>query len=319
MQNYYFRFLIVAVFVLLLATIPLQAQDNDSDNAAQIIEVGIYVVGVSEFNLESGTYSVDFYLTMHCSIECNSETAGFDVVGINGTEALQIEERLLEPTYAEYRIQAVLNRNDIDLSRYPFDSHALNVMVESKFLQTDTVQYTVKEDETGIDADVLLQGWNLSHEHEVSIIEKTYYGADLGYARYIFTMRTQRVAIAAFIRSILPALVILIMSFLGTFLPDRNNRVGIAGGILLAMLLHHLAVGAEIPPVGYPVYFDAFMLLNDAAILLQFAGTVYEIVREKSGVADAILDRFSYISLVIIFIGWLLGQAIVWQVFLTIN
>jgi hypothetical protein len=312
----YFQRWIFVLIVLVLGVAPVFAQDNETP---QTVEVGVYVVGASEFNLDTGTYNVDFYLTMYCSLECTDDIVGFDVVGINGTESLQVEERVRQPQYAEYRIQAVLNQNDIDLTRYPFDSHLLNVIVESKFLLTDAVVYQVKEDETGIDPDVNLQGWNLSHDHRVSIVEKTYYGATEGYSRYIFTMTTSRVAVAAFIRSILPALVILIISFLGTFLPDRNNRIGLAGGILLAMLLHHLAVGAEIPAVGYPVYFDAFMLLNDAAILIQFAGTVYELVREKNGVADEVLDRFSYLSLVVIFVAWLVSQLVVWQVFMSIN
>ena len=307
------RLLCLVVLFLMLVTFPTYAQD---DASPQVVQMGVYVVGASEFNLDTGTYIVDFYLTMHCSRECTDDVVGFDIVGINGTEALNVEERLREPQYAEYRIQAVLNQNEIDLSRYPFDIHRLNIMVESKFLQTDAVTYEVRQDETGIDSDVQLQGWDLGNDHTVNIVEKTYYGQALGYARYIFTMSTERVAVAAFIRSVLPALVILLISFVGTFLPDRNNRVGLAGGILLAMLLHHLAVSAEIPPVGYPVYFDAFMLLNDAAILLQFAGTVYELVREKNGVADAVLDRFSYISLVVIVVAWVVGQVILWQIFM---
>jgi hypothetical protein len=306
---------LLVLVVLMLAALPIHAQDE----GAQTVEVGVYVVGASEFNLDAGTYIVDFYVTMHCSRECTDDAVGFDVVGVNGTEGLAIEERLRQPQYAEYRIQAVLNQNDINLARYPFDSHQLKVIIESKFLKTDGVIYTVREDETGVDSDVNLQGWNLNRDHNVTITEKTYYGAETGYSRYIFTMETQRVAIAAFIRSVLPALVILLISFLGTFMPDRNNRIGLAGGVLLAMLLHHMAVGAEIPPVGYPVYFDAFMLLNDAAILIQFAGTVYELVREKHGAADTEIDRFSYISLALIVIGWIIGQIVVWQAFLSLS
>lgn len=298
--------------VLMSVTLPLQAQAE----GVQTVEVGVYVVGASEFNLDTGTYVVDFYLTMHCSRECSDDEVGFDIVGVNGTEGLNVETRLRQPQYAEYRIQAVLNQNTIDMARFPFDIHQLKVIVESRFLKTDQVVYAVREDETGIDSDVALQGWNLSPEHEVTITEKTYYGEETGYSRYIFTMTTRRVAVAAFIRDILPALVISLISLLGTFMPDRNNRIGLAGGVLLAMLLHHLAVGAEIPPVGYPVYFDAFMLLNDAVILVQFAGTVYELVLEKRGVAEAKIDRFSYVSLAVITIAWVMAQIAVWQIFL---
>lgn len=305
---------------LLLLTQPIGAQEDEAQSeGVQTIEVGVYVVGASEFNLDTGTYIVDFYLTMHCARVCSDDEVGFDVVGVNGTEGLNVETRLREPQYAEYRIQAVLNQNNINLARYPFDSHLLNVIVESRFLKTDQVVYVVREDETGVDSDVQLQGWDLNPQHRVTISEKTYYGAEDGYSRYRFTMVTERVAIAAFIRSILPALVILLISLVGTFMPDRNNRIALAGGVLLAMLLHHLAVSAEIPPVGYPVYFDAFMLLNHAVILIQFAGTVYELVREKNGVADAVINRFSYVSLAVIVVAWIIGQAVVWQAFVSLG
>jgi len=305
--------LVLCVLVLVMISPAILAQD---DTEPIIVNVGVYVVGTSEFNLDSGTYNVDFYITMYCSSDCTDEMVGFDVVGINGTEALQVENRVLEGDYAEFRVQATLNQNKINLRRYPFDSHQLNVIIETKFLLTDELIYQVNYDESGIDEDVQLQGWDLNPDFTVKVIEKTYYGAELGYSRFIFTMETTRVPIAAFIRSILPAIAILLISFVGTFMPDRYQRIGLAGGVLLAMLLHHLAVGAEVPPVGYAVYFDAFMLLNDTAILIQFAGTVYELVREKRGVADSVLDRFSYKMLLMIVLAWVVAQVMTWQYFL---
>lgn len=42
-----------------------------------------------------------------------------------------------------------------------------------------------------------------------------------------------------------------------------------------------------------------------------------ELVREKQGVDDAILDRFSYKSLFVIVCVWLIGQFVIRQVFLS--
>ena len=305
--------LVLCLLFLVMITPTILAQDN---NNPIVVDVGVYIVGTSEFNLDSGTYNVDFYITMYCSVDCTEDMVGFDVVGINGTESLQVENRALEENYAEYRVQATLNQNNINLRRYPFDSHQLNVIIESKFLLNDELIYQVNFPESGLDEDVQLQGWDLNPEFTAKVVEKTYYDAELGYSRFIFTMETTRVPIAAFIRSILPAIAILLISFVGTFMPDRYQRIGLAGGVLLAMLLHHLAVGAEVPPVGYAVYFDAFMLLNDTAILIQFAGTVYELVREKKGEADAVLDRFSYKMLFVLVLIWLVAQVTTWQYFL---
>lgn len=317
--------LISALLVLLAGTLSAQdatavptaeptpaAENPPADQAATsdplVIEVGIYVVGVSEFQLDTGIYNVDFYLTMHCNRPCTAEEAGVDVIGVSGSEGLNVEPRIQEERYFEYRVQAVMAQNKIDLSRFPFDSHSLRVIVESKFAKTNVVQFKQHPTENGVDSDAHLPGWDLRDNFTVEIVEKPYYGQDTGYARYIFTMTLNRVPVAAFIRDILPALVILFISFLGTFMPDRNARIGLAGGILLAMLVHHLGVSGNIPAVAYPVYFDAFMLLNDAAILIQFGFTVVELVMENRGATKERLDRFSVLTLVGIMVVWGLAQ-----------
>jgi hypothetical protein len=283
-----------------------------------VIEVGVYVVGVSEFQLDNGIYNADFYLTMHCSRPCSAEEAGIDVMGVSGSEGLNVELRIQEESYFEYRVQAVLAHNKIDLSRFPFDTHSLRITIEAKFATADVVTFTEHATENGVDSDANLPGWDLQDTYSVQISEKPYYGADLGYSRYTFTMTLNRVPVAALIRDILPALVILFISFLGTFMPDRNSRIGLAGGILLAMLVHHLGVSGNIPAVAYPVYFDAFMLLNDAAILIQFGFTVYELVLENRGTPKERLDRFSVLTLIGIIGVWALAQIVIIPMFQSI-
>lgn len=293
--------------------------DGETEAVAPLtIDVGVYVVGVSEFQLDAGIYNVDFYLTMHCNRPCSAEEAGIDVIGVSGTEGLNVELRIEREDYFEYRIQAVMAQNKIDLSRFPFDTHSLRVIVESKFATTDVVQFTQHATENGVDSDAHLPGWDLEDNYTVEITEKPYYGADTGYARYVFTMTLNRVPVAAFIRDVLPALVILFISFLGTFMPDRNQRIGLAGGILLAMLVHHLGVSGNIPAVAYPVYFDAFMLINDAAILIQFGFTVLELVFENRGTPKERLDRFALLTLIGIIVVWIIAQIIAIQAFQSI-
>jgi hypothetical protein len=308
-----YRLRILLIFLTLFLTLPAYAQESPEPLQ---IEVGIYVMGVSEFQLDNGIYSADFFITMHCSRPCSEEETGFDIIGVSGAEGLDIENRLRTEDYAEFRVRAALAHNNIDLSRFPFDQHRLNIILEAKFGTTEQVIFLPREGEVGIDEEVEVPGWNLDRNHIVETANKVYYGDDSeSYSRIIVRIPLNRVAGAAFIRSILPALVILLISFLGTFMPDRHQRVGLAGGILLAMLVHHLAVASAIPAVAYPVYFDAFMLLNDAAILVQFAVTILELVFERRGVPDAMMDRYGTVALVVIILAWSIGQIIVLSTF----
>jgi hypothetical protein len=300
---------------VLLAVLSLGAPLIAQDTSPVAIKLGIYVIGLSEFDLSAGIYEADFYLTMQCSRPCTDDETSIDVIGVSGAEGLSIETRVSREDYREYRIQAKLAQNRIDLTRFPFDNHQLQIMIESRLLTTDQVRYEQLEGVNGVDQDVQVLGWGLRPTYEVEIIDKNYYDdATQDYARYIFRMNLNRVTSAAIIRDILPALVILLINFLGAFIPDRNNRIGLVGGVLLAMLVHHLTVADGLPAVGYPIYFDAFMLVNHAAILFQFALTVYELYLEKR-MDDAVVDKISLRLLGIGFVVWAIFQIVVWFVF----
>jgi hypothetical protein len=313
---------LLALLAAVLAGIVVPSHAQDTPPAADLItvEVGVYVVGASMFDLATAMYSVDFYVTMHCDKPCTEEDIAFDVVGLGSAEGYNVEVRQTQENYHEFRVQAQLAQNDIDLSRFPFDVHHLNIAFESKFRNTSQVMYAVREDETGLDEDVDLPGWIINPGVTKQIIAKSYYGVtDTGYARLIVSFELQRAAAASFIRDILPALVILVINFLGTFMPDRNGRIGLVGGVLLAMLVHHFSVAGTIPAVAYPVYFDSFMLLNHAVIMVQFGFTVYELVLEKRGADEARIHRISVTALAGIIIVWIIAQLAVLAVFQNIT
>jgi hypothetical protein len=300
---------VMLVLVLVLAvTVQGQESSEDGDDPLEIF-VSYTVLGVSEFKLDDGVYNVDVLVFLQCNRACSDEEIAFDVMGVSGSEGVTIEDRSRDEFSAEYRIRAVLAQNIIDLSRYPFDAHQLNIIIESRNYGVDAVVYVSEKDLNLIDRNVRIPGWLLSGEKLIDLTPQDY-GGSL-FSRFTMGIVVSRVAGAAFIRSILPALVILMISFLGTFMPDRQQRMGLAGGILLAMLVHHLSVAAAIPAVAYPVYFDAFMLLNDGAILAQFIATIIELILERRGVAEQRIERFSFSALGLIIVLWIIGQVMI--------
>ncbi|HKM77907.1 MAG TPA: hypothetical protein VJZ03_02425, partial [Candidatus Bathyarchaeia archaeon] len=64
--RYTFPALILLMSVLSFTSAPpAYAQSNPPPNANSV-KVGIYVLNIGEFDLKSGTYTVDFYLSMEC-------------------------------------------------------------------------------------------------------------------------------------------------------------------------------------------------------------------------------------------------------------
>src|SRR5688572_8898876 len=87
------KFAFLALLVVLLAgfAVPLHAQDTPPAADLITVEVGVYVVGASMFDLATAMYSVDFYVTMHCDKPCTDEDIAFDVVGLGSAEGYNVE------------------------------------------------------------------------------------------------------------------------------------------------------------------------------------------------------------------------------------
>jgi hypothetical protein len=325
------RYLILGCLIFGLSALPVWAQEttpaaettpeapppttNEATSEPVEIQVAVQIINISEFNLETGSYIADFYVLLRCSRPCTDDEASIDFIGIVGSEGLNQELRVREADYFEYRVQALLSRNDIDLSRFPFDSHRLNIVIESKLATTAQVRYVPYTERTFIDEDVTVQGWGLNPNFEVRVQDKIYTGYTDAFARYIFSLEVYHLPIAAILRDILPALVVLAINFLVSFMPDRHQRLGIFGGLLLAMVVHHLTVSGEVPPVNYAIYFDALMLLNHLAIMVQFGLTTYELVIEKRGTPEAEIDQFTRRSLVMVVVLWVVAQALIYIAF----
>lgn len=315
------------ILLICLLILPVHAQEETPEANEDLpteespasepltISIAIVVLGISEFDLEHGVYNVDFFLGLYCSRECSDEARAIDFIGTTGPDSLNVEENLRTPESVEYRVQAVLSRNDIDLSRFPFDSHHLNIIIESEVLDVSQLVYTPYPDIRVIDEDVQIPGWQINPEASFELVRKNY-GVGAEYPRLILSMELYRTGTAAFIRSILPALIIMIISLLSSYVPDLSQRSGVAGGILLALLVHHFSVVDGIPQVAYPMYFDAFMLANNALILMQFSLTVWEIVMERREMPAEQREKIALRLLMGMILLWLVGQAVLILLFL---
>jgi hypothetical protein len=110
-----------------------------------------------------------------------------------------------------------------------------------------------------------------------------------------------------------PALAIMATAFLGLMLkPDKAiNRLGIHTGALTAAILFHLNVTAGIPPTGYLVDGDKFMLANYAGLVAAVFSTVLIMIRFDSGVEGRAQRTYRIAQFAVPGI-WLTAQAIVW-------
>jgi hypothetical protein len=232
------------------------------------VYVGVYVLNLGKFELATGAYTVDFYL----SLRSQKPVEMGDFEFMNG-RAATVDKLIDTPTEKFYRIQANLSQN-LDLRRYPFDEHLLTIEIEDKRRTVDELVYVVDEQNCGVDPGVIVVGWRLagweakvlSHDYEI-------YGET--YSRFVFGLRIQRVILNAVIKSFLPIACMVLVGFLSLLLaPDKvTTRLSLNISTLLGAVMFHVNLTASIPPVGYLTLADRIMIATYVVlVLILFSG-----------------------------------------------
>jgi hypothetical protein len=284
------------VFAILIFLSLLPIVSAETNKPTEVL-VGIYVLHVGKFDVSTGSYTVDFYLSLKCSEPCSPDKFEF----MNG-RATSIDKLIDKPNEKFYRIQASLSQN-IDLKKYPFDKHSLTIEIEDKEKTIKDLVYKYDEKNSGIDPSVIIVGWQLDgwdaevKEHYYSVYDETY-------SRFIFRINISRVALTSIFKSLLPVFFMVFVSLLTLLLTSDKvtMRLSLNISTLLASVMFHLNLTSSIPPVGYLTFADKFMIstylilvsvLFSGILLMKYSDRKDHLKAEK-------IYKYSLISLPII-------------------
>jgi hypothetical protein len=285
----------VLFFSLVCAVTPALAQD---------VNVGLYLLNLGKFDISSGQFTADFYLSFTCETNCSPENFEF----LNG-RATSIDKIIDEPTQKFYRIQALLS-SPVDLKDFPFDKQKMQIIIEDKKNTIDKINYVKNDEETGMDDAVSFIGWNLD-KWFASVNEHDYKVYDEQYSQFVYTIDVSRIALNSFFKTFVPVLIIvLIVMFSFIMDPDKiTNRLTIATSSLVAAVMFHISISNQIPPVGYLTVADKFMLLT---YLILLATVILNVVilefieQKKQGLAEKIHRITEYSVFIVIPIIYLI-------------
>ena len=269
----------VACAVAHLLTITVSAQANAAPgrgsepdgeapaatSQAQRMAVGIFVVGIDELYLKSGTYLGDFYLWFHWEGDYGPEE--FEVM--NGRET--VKERVYPPDaqgttyqlvngvkYAVYRVQTRLHRS-FDFRGYPLDQHTLTIEVEDGAHNTRELRYAVdSRNPSGIQPGIQLMGWEVGklETHVKSWLYPTNYGDPAlpptyqeRYSRYVAEIPIRHAGFGIFFKVFLPLFISVAIGFLAVFVaPDALEvRVGLGVAAVFGAVSNLLVVAGNLP------------------------------------------------------------------------
>lgn len=241
----------------------------------EVVRVGIYVLSVGNLDTTTGTYTLDFFLNFKCeTVPC--DPSNFDL--INAAAEPFIEDQTAEDEYGSefyYRVRSDL-QTQLDLRKFPFDSHQLKVSFEDKLKNSDEYVFIADPNLSGIDSSVLVSGWDLLPRLSAEDENHVYKIYNESYSRARFYLEITHPWLSAFMKSIFAAIVIVgvgMLSFLMSY-KDAQDRIGLTSATLASAIFYHLTLTSSVPPVGYLTYGDQFMILQYVFITAALATAV---------------------------------------------
>ncbi|WP_078378476.1 ligand-gated ion channel [Sutcliffiella halmapala] len=267
------RILAVALIIIVCSLFPKLgfAEENGPREAS----VGLYLLNMGKLDTMSGTFDVDFYITIKDSQPIKDDS--FELM--NGRILrFDLNDEYVEDdgTYVKiYRIIAALTTK-IDLKNFPFDKQKLGIMIESTIENTEDLIYVPIENETGMDEYNRFPGWKiLGWDTEVN--NHHYDVFDESYSQYVFNVSISKMWFNSFMKTFLPVLfTVLITLVIFIIAPDKvTTRLEIICSLLIAIAMFHISIFSQLPPVSYLTVADKFMFLTYFFLLICICVNVY--------------------------------------------
>jgi hypothetical protein len=234
------------------------------------VQVGILLLNVGRLDTSTGTYTMDFYLTMRCDRPCDPEP--FELA--NGRITFQqLQEQL--PTFKAFRIQAALSVS-MDLRRYPFDRHQLGLVIEDSNRDANALVYVADPARSTIAQDLQVAGWELSPGIQTRVEPHYYSIFNQTYSHYVASVEIRRPLLASLVKGLMPAIIMTLCGLISLLMSSDkfNQRLSLSTSSLLGTVIYHLTMTSAIPPVAYLTFADRFMIGNYSCLLLTVVTTM---------------------------------------------
>lgn len=263
---------LLLIFISVTTTDAKELLNTSSDMISKVdnnISIGIYVLNIGKYDISTGSFIIDFYLSMKCVHTCPAQDFEF----MNG-RATNFDKIIDDPNEKFYRIQANLN-SPVNLQKFPFDSQEMQIILEDKKMTVDSLTYIPNDDMSGIDDSITFTGWKIGNytstikEHEYKVYDETY-------SQYVFTIPIYRIRFNSILKTFLP-IIFIVLVMLSSFVLDPDKiptRIAMVSSALVASVMFHVSIGNQIPATSYLTFIDKFMILTYLIILLSFVFNV---------------------------------------------
>ena len=295
---------------------PAQTAMPAAPSGPNEVTVGIYVNDIQQLDLQSHSYSMDFYVWLRWKNPDINPSATleymnpFQLWGHNTTPLYDAPQTLPDGTkYMAVRHQGQFN-SKLPLEKYPFDHQNLIVQFEDSSAGATKQIFVPDKDAISLNPEMTLPGYILGVPK--LLIESKPYPTTFGdtslstpepYSRVTFDVPVHRPAFTYAIKSIMPIFLVVITAALVFFIHPSfvEGRIGMGITALLTLVALQLTTNSLLPEVDYlmmidMLYFAAYLFV--IASLAQVVRTSWAAHRGEETKAIS-LDRraFNYLAL----------------------
>ncbi len=248
---------------------------TDELQGREVVKIGVYLLSLGNLDTTTGQYTVDFFLKFICETTPCDPTK-FDIM--NATAKVEPDDQTDPEDQGKafyYRIRTSL-QTDLDLRKFPFDSHELIIEIEDINKTDDKFVYVVDPAQSGIDPNIYVAGWDLEPYIEGVTRSHEYYVYSESYSRARFAVRISHPWFSSFMKGLFAAIVIVGVGMLSFLMnpAESQDRIALTSGTLASAIFYHMTLTSSIPPVGYLTYADRFMILQYIFITVSLAVSV---------------------------------------------
>jgi len=237
-----------------------------------MVKVGLVIREIREFNIQTGGFESDFYL----SLTSDKEMPNLSLVFTNGHE-VTFTPLADTGTFKLFSVTGKFTTN-VDLRKYPYDTQELDLLLEDQKAGVDQLIFLADKARTSLDSSFRLSSFGAAGTGAISYKHK--YPArfdrdDLYVSRYKFTLTVDRFATSAAFSVFVPAFIIVLISLTGMWVPPDELEVRSNAGapMLAAAVLFHFSLIQSLPATGYLTHADKLMLGVYVSLLLNMGST----------------------------------------------
>jgi hypothetical protein len=236
------------------------------------VRVGLVVNDITNYDIHSGSFVADFYL----SLTTEKEMPSMDLMFPNGKPD---EKQVIadKPTFKLYRFTGTFTTPP-DLRKYPFDRQQVAIQVEENTEGIDQIRLVPDQEHTHLEAGFEVIGWDVVDIEAVSVVHNfpdRFDHDDLYYGRYEFRLGIERYGTSAIFTVYVPAIIIVLISLMGIWIPYERVDVRSNAGapMLAAAVLFHFALIQALPAVSYLTRADKLMIGVYVSLFLNMLST----------------------------------------------